>query len=871
MPWSTTSIGKAIEAKVCSILALLVTLSTLISCPTPLGDRDDIVDFIDTGKSIVRIRSATFYDGSAVLSRVPSGKTVTVVLDIINPSDLDVTYTVTSAAPGLLTVTPQAHPAPASTTRLEFSFTAAVGAEQRDLDFTVGKYVAGTNRTFPDETVSITCDTPPEPAEAVDAAYNTANKVFTAFRLPSGATNADLSKVELTYARANGSGASKTVTLSVSSPELTTASSPNILLDSDSRNRYFQPGDVVGGEAYNFWITIIDAAGQRSATADTTKLDPNTTRTPIFTTPGGLFAQAEPTKTVTIRGDTPGSTIYWRTGSGAYKAGTSNPLSLEISQSETVRTYAVKAGLANSAVAEEVFELKCLKPDIEVTGTGTPTATITGRTAGASFRWRYSYETDAAAVTVAPPDASSMATTTTGSPADSGSYVAWATKAGWTDSDRSVSDYATKVATPVFNTAAGIHECSANLSVAVSCPTEGSTVLWRRLNESTYTSLGASSGTITLTESTGLVIKATKPGYVPSDEATGAYTLKCRTPTLSPNFSGVCAADTYPVTLSCATVGATINWSHAGGSGTGTSITLDRSRTVTAYATRTGWDNSDNATGVYSLRCPAPTLTPANYDGVYSGGATFPITLSGGPTGATYYWDLDSGVVSGTGASLSINRSRTVNAICSRTGWVDSVATTGVYAFMPAAPDPITYSTGNTLSNEWARGANPIVLSWPTPVFTFGGTMAYRYKIDGGEWTPLGFVPTANISVAGLDSGSHTVYLAAYDAVEGSYTATNSKDFKVDNTPPDVTLINATGTIGGSNTTVYFETSDVESGVDRIELTIIGSTTYTQATTGGTVGVWINATVSTYDYEATVFDKVENKKTINGFFSVTTP
>lgn len=740
------------------------------------------MEFVDSGLSIVRIRSATFSVAGAAASTIPSGAVVTATLDIINPKKLDVTYTITAGgSSALLAVSPAAHPSPSSVTSVSFSFTPALAAERKTLSFTVGKFCAATNRTYAEETVSVACDSVPNPVQAIDMAYNVKNRAFVAFRLPSGATDTDLYQVEIVYTKRGSGGSGTTVTYGVNDSKLTEVATPNILLDSDPANRYFQPSNVDSGAAYDFRVTVIDAAGQRSATVDTTRIDPTVTRTPYFITGTGLHALADAKLDVAVACDTVGATLRWRYAGGAYSASSDNPLTIPINATRTIQAYATKAGLADSAVAEGTFELMCLAPEIVVHGAGTPTptATITGRTAGATLYWKYSYQDDADAVAVSAPDAASVAVAAAGTPPTAGSFVAWSEKPGWTDSDRTASDGGIKVATPVLGTAGGTHTLTGNLSVPVTCATSGASIYWREAGEATWTLAGAAPATITLTESADIVVVARKAGYVDSDTVAGSYELKCVTPNLSSATSG----QTLDVLITGSTALSTLYYDVGGGAVAGSTVTLSNAATVTAWAERAGWTDSDTVSHAYA-RVAAPILSPASYTGTYGGGATYPITLTSATAGATIRWSHGGG--SGTvpsGNSIAIDRDRTVTAYATAPDLVPSADASGSYSFTPLHP------TLTTPADSVFGEGSTYAVYWSDQVFDLGGTMTFTVSDNWGHvWSvnTTGATNSASYTVAGSDtSGPCTVSITATNPASGTYAST-SAGFIIDAIAPSI-------------------------------------------------------------------------------------
>jgi hypothetical protein len=156
--------------------------------------------------------------------------------------------------------------APAPTDKKNFSIALSLlpAAEHKTFTFTLGKYVASINKTYPSETFSFVCDSPPDPVTFLATAVDSSQKAVLGVVLPSGTIDDDLDKVEITW---NKTGGTNPTTAAFAIASLRAAPSPNPF--SGSFGCYFQPPSIAAGSAYSFAVVLIDAAGQRSSSVST--------------------------------------------------------------------------------------------------------------------------------------------------------------------------------------------------------------------------------------------------------------------------------------------------------------------------------------------------------------------------------------------------------------------------------------------------------------------------------------------------------------------------------------------------------------------------------------------------------------------------
>jgi hypothetical protein len=224
----------------------------------------NLTEFVETGLTMVSVRSASFGTGSAALSRIPSGQTIRGDLVIVNPKSFDVSYTLAPADSSFFTQIPSSEPSPSDATHLAFSFALEPSlAEHKTITFSLGKYVASINKTYDNETISIICDSLPNPAARVATVMDSGEKSLLAVLLPTEISDDDLAQLKITWSQ-EGQAAS-TATYGISSLAAAPASNPF----SSTYDCYFQSSDCVAGYGYSYSVVVIDAAGQESTAVST--------------------------------------------------------------------------------------------------------------------------------------------------------------------------------------------------------------------------------------------------------------------------------------------------------------------------------------------------------------------------------------------------------------------------------------------------------------------------------------------------------------------------------------------------------------------------------------------------------------------------
>jgi hypothetical protein len=256
------------------LLLFLAAFAALlsISCGFPVVWNADVKSFVDDGTATVSLSNFAVQGGGAT-TVVPSGSETIVTLTMTNPRSLPLSCTASCVDSALLVSPPRV--TVVSPQMITLAFTPALAAEHKDLVFTVTFAAPRENRTYNPQPISIHCNSRPGSVESsLDAALDASGCAFAAFCLPSSQTDNDLSQVEITWQRADGTGSAQTVALSVDDPSLLQkrlSVDGTGLLGADSPlDRYFQPTGITTGDDYVFVVVVVDTEGLGSQTATTT-------------------------------------------------------------------------------------------------------------------------------------------------------------------------------------------------------------------------------------------------------------------------------------------------------------------------------------------------------------------------------------------------------------------------------------------------------------------------------------------------------------------------------------------------------------------------------------------------------------------------
>ena len=215
------------------------------------------------------------------------------------------------------------------------------------------------------------------------------------------------------------------------------------------------------------------------------------------------------------------------------------------------------------------------------------------------------------------------------------------------------------------------------------------------------------------------------------------------------------------VTVTVATPGATITYTLTGVDPTaadtpiasGSSLTIDQSRTLKARAFNAGFPDSAVTAASYTLQVATPAATPGG--GTYTTSRT--VTLSSSSPGVSIRYTTDGTTPTDTSAlytaPLTVATATTLKAIGVRSGWTSSGVATATYVFSYGtlaapviAPGTGTYATDQSVAITGPAGAivryttdgsEPTTssLAYADPI-AVAGTLTIKAKAFQTDWTP---------------------------------------------------------------------------------------------------------------------------------------
>ena len=360
--------------------------------------------------------------------------------------------------------------------------------------------------------------------------------------------------------------------------------------------------------------------------------------------------------------------------------------------------------------------------------------------------------------------------------------------------------------------ASGASKTSAKCNVTVGGSAFGSEVSLTS-SATDYTFTGSASGTIvvSLTQTS-----ATKALYVKSIVVTyddGGVTLeKVATPTFSLAAGHYTAAQN--VTISCATAGADIYWGYDGenfASYDGSSILVNGTMTLYAYAMKSGMDNSDMASAHYIIETPAQPGDEVMFD--YRTGAEFAqenatAMVQSSKRGITIDFDKASGstepawyTVTNGDARLYAGNTLTIDA-----GQLIIESATFTYDGTYPLTEP-EVSNGSFSNGVWTIGAKSGVLTVATGNKPRIATITVKLA-------DAGVIVVAAPTISGNESfvGSTDVTITAEDGaliyytVDGSDPTEESTPYTAPFTINETTTVKAIAVIEGTLSSIASKT-----------------------------------------------------------------
>lgn len=362
------------------------------------------------------------------------------------------------------------------------------------------------------------------------------------------------------------------------------------------------------------------------------------------------------------------------------------------------------------------------------------------------------------------------------------------------------------------------------IDVEVDCATDGASIYYTTNGDDPLTGTLLEGGTIHIAQNTTLRVIATKDGWVNSSVVLEVFDFHTATPTITPGTSSIENNETFYVTLSCSTTDAKIYYTTNGTDPTTSSavysdpIAISTSTVIKAYASKTGWEDSQIATAIYTEKgiVQAPTFTPAG--GTYTTSQTLNISCE---AGATIYYTTDgsdpttSATVKEYNGEISLDRNTTIRAYAYMDGMTNSSVISGTYNFNVQSPKFTPAPSGTYNQNQ------EITISCDTE-----GAYVH-YTTDGINYTTINGSETITIS--------QTTNIKAYATKDGwnnSNVADYTYTYKVE-TP--TSEIHSNGFINGQ----FENTATIELDCDTDNATIYytidgtvpttSSNTYTEA------------------------------------------
>ena len=323
--------------------------------------------------------------------------------------------------------------------------------------------------------------------------------------------------------------------------------------------------------------------------------------TPVFSLPASIYSS---TIAVALTTTTTGATIRYTTDGS--KPGETNgsvySAPLSISVNTTLKAIAYAAGMSDSPVGQQVYDIRCAAPTFSVSGSTQQSVTISSMTAGATIR--YTLDGSIPSET----DRTLYSNPVLLTPA--GTLKAIAYLSGMTDSLVTQQSYIVGVcATPVFNLASSVY--NAPVTVNITTTTTGATIRYTtdgstpgEINGTIY------SGALTISTNTTLKAIAYAAGMEDSGIAQRPYSIRCAAPAFT-SSGGV----PQLVTIGTATPGAAIRYttdgstpSETNGTVYSTPLTITADITLKAIAYAVGMTDSLMTGQAYTV---SPCATPA--------------------------------------------------------------------------------------------------------------------------------------------------------------------------------------------------------------------------------------------------------------------
>ena len=333
--------------------------------------------------------------------------------------------------------------------------------------------------------------------------------------------------------------------------------------------------------------------------------------------------------------------------------------------------------------------------------------------------------------------------------------------------------FAWRVGTPVADVAPGTYQ--APFSVVLTSATSGASLFYSTDGGEPTTPY---TGAITISSTTLLKARATKPGQPDSNVTSVLYTLKPAKPTFSPGGATYATDQTVVMACaptSCATQGLVIRYTNDGSEPSGSSplytgpVLINHTTTLKAKAMKASWADSDTTSATYTLArgtLAAPTLLPPS--GTYLD--TQAVSMSSIP-GATIRYTTDgtdpttSSAVYSSPIALTVTT--TVKAKAYHPEWTTSPTSTQVYTIKVGSPPTISLPSGPYPIGQ------PLTLASADPaatiVYTLDGSTPTASSANVPSGTTLYVMKALTLKAAAMRSGC-----ALSDVASASYTVSGT-------------------------------------------------------------------------------------------------